>query len=160
VETTVNERLKILMNALHLSPTAFAKVLGVSGSTVRNYFDSERNTKPGYEVLEKLYHSFGHINLPWLFGAPGSPLVADKLETGTTQTGNSNQAGTGNKQTIKGNNVGIQNGGAVHQYKSKLPVQAEGIDDVEMLKTLVQQLRSQLDDKERTIQILLTQLPK
>jgi transcriptional regulator with XRE-family HTH domain len=73
VESTINERLKILVNALGTNVGALARVVGVSDSTMRNYID--RESKPGYEVIEKLYHSFKHINLPWLFGEPGEPLL-------------------------------------------------------------------------------------
>jgi transcriptional regulator with XRE-family HTH domain len=154
VESTVNERLKILMNALNLSPAAFAKVLGVSGSTVRNYFDSERNTKPGYEVLEKLYNSFGHINLPWLFGAPGSPLIVDKLEVSTTQTGNFNQASTNNTQKVKGSKNNVQNNNGDHATITNNLVD-DCRRDLKAANEKISLLTSQLADKERTIQILM-----
>jgi transcriptional regulator with XRE-family HTH domain len=73
MQSTVNERLKILVDALGTNPGALSKILGISPSTLRNYLD--RDSKPGYEVIEKLYNSFKHINLLWLFGEPGEPLL-------------------------------------------------------------------------------------
>jgi transcriptional regulator with XRE-family HTH domain len=153
VENTVNERLKILMDALHLSPAAFAKVLGVSGSTVRNYFDSERNTKPGYEVLEKLYHTFGHINLPWLFGAPGAPLVTDKSEAGTIQTGSFNQAGS-NNQKVRGSRNNVQNNSGDNATITNNVKLDNCQRDLAVANKELELLRSQLTDKERIIKLL------
>jgi transcriptional regulator with XRE-family HTH domain len=157
VENTVNERLKILMGALNLTPAAFAKVLGVSGSTVRNYFDSERNTKPGYEVLEKLYHSFGHINLPWLFGAPGAPLVDNKSEASTIQTGSFNQTGN-NIQKVKGNKNNVQTNNGDHATITNNVKLDDCQRELKVASEKIELLTSQLADKERTIQILLKQI--
>jgi transcriptional regulator with XRE-family HTH domain len=146
VESTVNERLKILMGALNLSPAAFAKVLGVSGSTVRNYFDAERNTKPGYDVLEKLYRSFGHISLPWLLTGEGEPFL-QKLTTTDEPT---------NIYTKKnlGNAIGTNHGVATQSQGQAPAATADCAIKLEAARELIQQLKSQLKDKEDIIQLL------
>jgi len=128
------------MQALGVTPASLAKVLDTSDSTVRNYI--YRDTKPGYDVLEKLYRSFRHINLPWLFGEPGEPLLTDVAEPGAVyQTP---------KKISRSLVVGNQSGGTATQN--------QGADASKEKDVLIEQLRSQLADKERTIQILLNKL--
>ena len=131
------------MQALNMTPAALSKVLGASDSTVRNYL--YRDTKPGYEVLEKLYHSFRHINLPWLFGEPGEPLLSGVAEDAPIY------------QTAK-NNRGGQMIGRVGR-DSIVNHGANAAEQTKMEQELTF-LRAQVAEKERTIQILLKTLPK
>jgi transcriptional regulator with XRE-family HTH domain len=143
VENTINERLKILVSALGTNVGALSKVLGVSDSTVRNYID--RESKPGYEVLEKLYHSFKHINLPWLFGDPGEPLLTDTA----SPTNSTNISGKKNAVNVSGTNSGTatQNNFTIDDCRR----------DLAAAQKEIALLTSQLADKERTIQILMKQ---
>jgi transcriptional regulator with XRE-family HTH domain len=140
-ESTINERLKILMNALGANPSAFAKVLDLSDSTVRNYI--YRDTKPGYEVLEKLYRSFRHINLEWLFGGTGEPLLTDLDKPAATHQ---------RAKNFTGNNVGVNHGNAIQTQHAADA--ANCLQQLEAAKQLAEQLQSQLRDKERIIQLL------
>jgi transcriptional regulator with XRE-family HTH domain len=133
----VNERLKILMQELGLTPAALSKIVGASDSTVRNYL--YRDTKPGYEVLEKLYRSFRHINLPWLFGEPGSPLISEVAESGAVYQTNKKFKSSQVIGKVAGNS-------SQHQGSS---------NDQAAMQREIELLRSQLADKERTIQILM-----
>ena len=91
--------------------------------------------KQGYEVLDKLYHSFKHINLGWLFGDPGSPLLTDTAEPIVPyQTQNKNKAASTTTSTAPDTN----------RLEEKLQEANEKI----ALFT------SQLADKERIIQLL------
>lgn len=148
MENTVNERLRFLMSELNIDTASFAKMLGVSDSTVRNYFDSKRNTKPGYDVLEKLYHSLERLSFSWLFTGEGEPFLA--ADTQTTQTGNFNQAGTSNKQTIKGNKGNIQtttgNGNILNSFTLD-----DCKRDLEIAQREIEHLRSRLQDKEELL---------
>ena len=142
MQTTINERLKILLDALGTNPNALAKVLGLGQSTVRNYID--RESKPGYEVLEKLYHSYEGINLPWLFGDPGEPLLSGVAEKGAIY------------QTAKNNRGGQVIGRVGRDAINHSPNAAEQAK----MQQEIEFLRSQVAEKERTIQILLKSLPK
>ena len=130
------------MKALDTNPATLARILEASDSTVRNYI--YRETKPGYEVLEKLYRSFRHINLPWLFGEPGEPLLTG---AGGAVSNNKNFR---NSQAI--GHVGrdaINNRDVTHNHDASARKLAAATREIELLK-------EQLADKERTIQILLS----
>jgi transcriptional regulator with XRE-family HTH domain len=153
LQETIGQRLKFLMESLNLKVRTFAGVLDVSETNIRNYLN--RDSKPSSDVLERIVRHYPEVNTLWLITGEGEPFLP-QLNDGVTQTGNFNQAGSGNIQKIKGNKgnvVGTNNGGQV----SQLGLQAEGPDDAELLKAMIEQLRSQLADKERTIQILLSQ---
>jgi transcriptional regulator with XRE-family HTH domain len=150
VENTVNERLKILMNALHMNAEAFGKVLGVSGSTVRNYFDEGRKSKPGYEVLEKLYRSFENINLLWLFGDPGEPLLPKSGEA-------SGPRGINQKNISGGQAIGVNHGTATQNQYSIADCEKErDAYKAERDKALAENelLRQLLTAKDETIALL------
>jgi hypothetical protein len=137
-ESTINERLKILMEVLGTNPAKLSRILDTSDSTVRNYI--YRDTKPGYDVIEKLYRSFRHINLYWLFGEQGEPLLASPPAGATGSV-------TASKKITRSLVVGNAANATQNQA---------GDSDKDVL---IEQLRSQLADKERTIQILLGQKP-
>jgi transcriptional regulator with XRE-family HTH domain len=140
MQTTINERLKILFAALGVKPAQMARVLGVSPSTLHNYTD--RESKPGYEVLEKLYSSFEEINLNWLFGGAGEPLLRGAAEADGSVSNN--------KKFSRSMVVGHVAGNATQN-------QGASANEAAMQREL-ELMRSQLADKERTIQILLNQL--
>jgi len=131
------------MGVLNLNAASFARVLGVSDSTVRNYFDAERNTKPGYDVLERLYHSFGTVNMAWLFGGGGEPLLP--------KVGEAPNSVPTDRKISRSLIVGIQSGGTATQNQGSSA-------NEQALQRELELLRSQLADKERTIQILLNKL--
>lgn len=143
MQTTINERLKILVDALGTNQNALAVMLGLSPSTFRNYTD--RESKPGYEVLEKLYHSFKHINLYWLFGEPGEPLLPNAAEP-TAPYGTAKKI---SRAIVVGGNVG---GSATNNQGASANEQA--------LQREVELLRSQVADKDEIISLLKRQLPK
>lgn len=131
------------MNALGTNPAALSRILGISDSTVRNYTD--RTSKPGYEVLEKLYRSFKRINLPWLFGEPGEPLLPEQSsERELLIVQKENQ----------GNVIGTNHGTVTHTHNTV----ADCEKDLKIAQTKVEHLTSQLQDKERIIQLLEVQL--
>ena len=137
------------MSELNLDTASFAKMLGVSDSTVRNYFDAKRNTKPGYDVLEKLYHSFEQINFSWLFTGNGAPFLAGTQST-AIQTGNFNQAGTRNRQTIKGNSGTIQNNTGSGNTINNLTLD-DCKRDLQTAQREIEHLTERLQDKEELL---------
>jgi transcriptional regulator with XRE-family HTH domain len=142
MQSTVNERLKILMEDLGMNPNSLSRTLGISPSTLRNYTD--RDSKPGYEVLEKLYHSFKHINLYWLFGEPGKPLFAADESIANYQASEKNS----------GNIIGTNNGTAtVNQL-------ADCEKDLRNAREKIALLSSQLEVQTKYIKLLEAQQPK
>lgn len=111
-ETTINQRLNFLLKELGMKAGPFARALDLSETTIRNYVD--RTAKPSSDVLEKIANTFRQVNLVWLITGEGEPFFPDSLEASVTQTGNFNQAGTGNAQKIKGNKNNVQNNSGDH----------------------------------------------
>jgi transcriptional regulator with XRE-family HTH domain len=147
MQTTINERLKILVEILGTNQNALAVMLGLSPSTFRNYTD--RESKPGYEVLEKLYHSFKHINLYWLFGEPGEPLLPDAAA--------SNSSVSGNRKISRSLFIAHQSGGSATQNQG-LATAEQAVTQLEQATMQLELVRAQLAEKERTIQLLSDQL--
>lgn len=145
MKDSVNERLKVLISALNLNVASFADALGVKDSTIRNYFEEGRRSKPGYDFFERLTHSFGTVNLYWLFGREGDPLLPTHPEA--------NESNASYAKKISGNNVGVNHGTTNQQNTTHTP-------NTDALQRENELLKAQLADKERTIQILLNQLPK
>ena len=95
-----------------MSVRAFSTSLGAPASTTRNYLD--KDTKPSSDYIERIVAHFDDVNLNWLVAGKGEPFLSNKSDSNTTQTGNFNQAGTGNTQKIKGNKNNVQNNSGDH----------------------------------------------
>jgi hypothetical protein len=148
-DNTINQRLKILIEALGLSVNAFGEAIGVPGTTTRNYL--VRGTNPKSDFLAKVARRFEQVNPIWLFTGEGDMLTdGAKNEGHTTQTGNFNQAGTSNKQTIKGNKGNIQtstgNGNILNNFTLE-----DCKRDLETAQREIEHLRSRLQDKEELL---------
>jgi hypothetical protein len=98
-ETTINQRLKYLIDVLGLKVSAFSRELGVSETSTRNYTD--RTTKPGADYLEKVANHFRQVNMSWLLTGNGEPLLPTSDAKGIVGT----QA-----QNIYGNSIGLNLG--------------------------------------------------
>jgi hypothetical protein len=108
----ITQRIKFLVDSLADSVRGFSTVIGEKPTNTSNYVTG-RN-KPSAEFLERILIHFGNINAQWLLTGKGEPFLSDKPETGTTQTGNFNQAGTSNIQKVKGNKNNVQNNNGDH----------------------------------------------
>jgi hypothetical protein len=128
-----------------MSVRAFSAALDTPASTTRNYLD--KGTKPSTDYIERIAEHFDTVNLHWLITGQGAPFLAGNQDR-ITQTGNFNQAGTGNKQVVKGNK------GSATNANHSTTIRVEGQSDLAMANALIEQLRSQLADKERIIQLL------
>ncbi|MEG1794745.1 MAG: hypothetical protein RSF94_02540 [Rikenellaceae bacterium] len=62
---TINERISLLIKLLGLNNNSFAKALGVNPTVTFNVI-SGRNTKPSYDLLEKIVFTYDNINTEWL----------------------------------------------------------------------------------------------
>ena len=67
----INDRLKVLIEAVGLNNNLFAKQIGVNPTVTHNII-SGRRTKPSSDLLEKILLSFDNINAEWLVCGKGS----------------------------------------------------------------------------------------
>jgi hypothetical protein len=149
VQETINQRLKFLIESLGMSARAFSFTLGAPVSTTRNYLD--KDTKPSSDYIERIVVHFENVNLNWLITGKGEPFLTDKLESGSTQTGNFNQAGTSNKQTIKGNKGTVQNNtGSGNTITNNVKLD-DCKRDLEAAQRENEYLRGKLQDKEELL---------
>ena len=150
-QSPVNQRLKFLIEKLGISARAFSEIVGESPTNVHNY-TGKRNSMPGADFLEKVLLHFDNVNPTWLVAGKGEPFLSDP-QTGTTQTGNFNQAGTSNKQTIKGNKGGVQANSGGDNTINNIELN-DCKRDLAAAKKEIGSLTSQLVDKERIIRLL------
>lgn len=76
METSVNERIKFLINDLENGVSSrFAKKIGVSSSVVANYLPGgERQGEPSLSVLRKIASNYEKVNIEWLVTGEGEPF--------------------------------------------------------------------------------------
>lgn len=72
----INERLRFVITTLQLNNNSFAKALGVNPVVTHNII-SGRQTKPSYELLEKILLTYDNINADWLMCGRGD-MIRDK----------------------------------------------------------------------------------
>lgn len=72
---TINERISLLMKLLELNNNSFAKALEVNPTVTFNII-SGRNTKPSYDLLEKIVFTFDNINTEWLLKGKGEVFTS------------------------------------------------------------------------------------
>jgi hypothetical protein len=142
-QLTVNERLKFLIKALKISARAFSAQLEVPESSTRNYLD--KGTKLNSDFLERIGLHFENVNLNWLITGKGEPL--SDQQASTTQTGNFNQAGTGNKQVVKGKGSVVGTNLGIITHTSLPACEKENAH----LRTQIELLKGQLESKDALI---------
>jgi hypothetical protein len=155
-QETIGQRIKFLTTSLNLSVRKFAQMLDVSETNIRNYID--KGTKPSSDVLEKMILQFPLVNMAWLLTGKGEPLFTES-DAGTTQTGNFNQSGTSNKQTIKGNKgnvIGTNNGTAIGNVELEDCKRGlnEAQREIEYLRGQLKMQETVLAAKDETITLL------
>lgn len=156
VEESINDRIKVLISALGMSARAFSRTLDVSESTTRNYLD--KGSKPSTDYIERIATQFSHVNLVWLITGQGAPLLSDP-QSNTTQTGNFNQAGNSNKQTIKDTKGGVQaNSGGNNTINVQLDNcqrdLAAATKEVELLRQQLAMAQALIESKDETLALL------
>ena len=85
-QTTVNDRVQQIIDHYNLNKSSFSKAIGLSGSMTISNIVGKRQSKPGYEVLQKIAKRFP-INLAWLILGEGPMLLGaeDELKRGKTK---------------------------------------------------------------------------
>lgn len=101
-ESTINQRLKFLVDTLSVSAKAFSETIGESPTNTHNY-TSKRNTEPRAEYLQKVAFHFSNVNTRWLLTGDGEPFIGEvqPVTKNTTRikkvTGGAVHSGTGNQ---------------------------------------------------------------
>ncbi|GAB3911479.1 hypothetical protein GCM10028803_53020 [Larkinella knui] len=80
METTINERFKKLIEALGLNPNSFAKRLGKAQSSIAVIVEGK--SKPGYELLEKVFANFPQVSRDWLLMGEGEMFRKEEKSAG------------------------------------------------------------------------------
>ena len=139
-QSTINERLKILIDALGMSARAFSSAIGSGDTNTRNYLD--RGSKPGADYLEKIVRRFETVNSVWLLTGEGELFLPNSEETSEPRATYQNNV-SGIAQTGK-NSKATQNNFNLDDCKK----------DLHAAQKEIALLTSQLADKERIIQLL------
>jgi len=78
MEDTVNERMKrLIFEVTGGRQTMFAEKIGVAQSTI-NSIVGKRQTKPGYEILNRIRFEYPNINIDWLLTGEGEMFLSNK----------------------------------------------------------------------------------
>ncbi|MDO7849197.1 hypothetical protein Q5H92_22730 [Hymenobacter sp. M29] len=142
MQTTVGERIKFLLDHFKLSARKFSRQLGVPENNTQNYLPPNPR-EPGAYYLEKVLLNFESINAHWLLTGDGDPFSPEAAEdSGIYQT---------NKKFSRSQVIGQVAGNATQTHGSSATEAA--------MKREIELLQAQVADKERTIQILMSQSP-
>ncbi|MGI4862969.1 MAG: hypothetical protein ACRYFZ_03545 [Janthinobacterium lividum] len=148
-QTTINQRIKFLVDTLSPSARAFSEAINESPTNTFNYIGG-RLVEPRAEYIEKIIRHFGNISAHWLITGEGEPFIGEVppvVNTTTTRikkvTGGAVHSGTGNQLIT------------LEACQQELESTKRDMATAQKEITL---LTSQLADKERTIQILLKQV--
>jgi transcriptional regulator with XRE-family HTH domain len=142
-EGAIGQRLKVLIGDLGLDVRGFCKVMDVSETTVRNYFN--RGSNPNAEFLTKLSNSFEQINLGWLLSGRGEVFLPGSVPA-TSNTANINN----------NSGIGINTGTATqHITLEACQRELEAVKrDAASYQREIRLLEGQLKDKEEIITLL------
>ncbi|MBC6698903.1 hypothetical protein [Hymenobacter sp. BT190] len=72
-ETSINQRLKILIDALGVNTRRFSMMVGVNDATTRTYLD--RGSKPSAEYVASIISAVERINPAWLLLGKGEMFL-------------------------------------------------------------------------------------
>ena len=100
-QSTVNERLKFLIDSLNMSARAFSSAIEMPDSNTRNYLT--RGTKLNSDYLESIARRFNHVNLGWLITGQGEPFLTDTPPAAISHSGDFNITGNAVTQKVKVN---------------------------------------------------------
>lgn len=164
-QSTINQRLLYVVNSLNMKVGPFSRAIGLSETTVRNYTD--RNSKPSSDVLAKIASTFDHVNLVWLVMGKGEPFsinldskkpqatvgtLRKAISTAVTEIAaeaKANEIAAEAKAVLKSNTLEIN---------SITTTNNNCEEKLRIVEQSLEQLKSQLQDKERIIQLLEHQI--
>lgn len=131
---TINDRMEMLINErFGGNKAAMAKDLGIDRATLSNYIGNKRRSKPSVDMVTKIVRNL-HVDAYWLLTGDGEPCPAQ-----TSVSGHNNQInGDGASGNINGSPCA----------------------DVAVLEERVKAMQQLLDEKERTIKILMDNIER
>jgi hypothetical protein len=144
-EDPIHQRLEKLINELEDgNKSAFARNVGVQSGVIGDLLGKRKN-KPGYELLNKIASAYPQVNTSWLLRG-----IEPMLLSGASEPRAIYQKNDG------GINIGTNHGTATQTYTTL----ADCEKDLKSAHERIALLASQLQDKERIIQLLELQLNK
>ena len=90
METSVNERIKKIIQVKKMNKNSFSKRIEVPPQTIQNIVDGRQN-KPSFDVLEKVISSFEDINAQWLLNGEGEMLKSEAPAEAPKEEAKSNE---------------------------------------------------------------------
>lgn len=125
---TINDRMEMLVNEhFNGNKAAFAKAVGVEPSTMSSYIGNKRRSKPSIDMVTKIVTNL-NVDAYWLL------------------TGKKSQP---SQMSLNGHNQ--VNGDGAHGN-----INGEASVDVAVLQERIKAMQKLLDEKERTIKILMS----
>ena len=124
----INDRMEMLVNEhFNGNKAAFAKAIGIEPSTMSSYIGNKRRSKPSIDMVTKIVTSL-NVDAYWLLTGKKSHPTQLSIE------GHHNQV---NGEGAQGN------------------INGEASVDVAVLEERIKAMQQLLDEKERTIKILM-----
>ena len=105
MQTTVNERIKQIVDYIGKSITSISKEIGIAQPTFRAYV--EEQSKPSFDTIQKLVEVYG-INAEWLITGRGEMLHKGNMQHNTNSPNSPQLNGNGSKKInydISGNTI-------------------------------------------------------
>lgn len=74
----ITERLQYIVDEVFEgNKAAFARSLDIAPTSIANYLNKERASKPSSDILEKIANTVTNLNLYWLLTGKGEPFECD-----------------------------------------------------------------------------------
>lgn len=118
-QSTINQRLKILIEKLGLSVRSFSALAQVSPNNTQNYL-GKRQIKPKREYLDQVMRHFSHVNETWLLTGEGEPFITLPTE---------NTLPTTNAKKISRSQIIGTNHGTAYQKHNTTSASNEALKD-------------------------------
>jgi len=82
MDTTVNQRIKELIDYLQLSDREFAKQVEIPQTTISSYF--KRGSEPSMSAIVRILKTFDFVDIEWLVLGKGSMIKEEVIENTDT----------------------------------------------------------------------------
>lgn len=126
---TINDRMELLVNQrFDGNKAAFAKAIGLPPTGLSNYLGNKRRSKPSVDMVAKIVVAL-NVDAKWLLIGEGSQDGAATANTG---------------------GVAVAGNGTAHHIITNVTMA-----DVAVMQEHIKSLEKLLDEKERTIKILM-----
>ncbi len=152
-QETIGQRLKFLMDSLHLKVRTFASALDVSETNIRNYIS--KDSKPSSDILERIVQQYPQVHALWLLTGNGEPFLSSSSENNQT---------TAHAEKFFRSPVVGTNHGTAYQENNATPAAADTENlkiklalaekEVEHLKVQLAMKDALLTSKEETLALL------